>query len=131
MSTPNCVNAYPMQTDVHTIMYRASTRYMTETEEAETRTYTVEEIRERITTQPQWTAHALLALYQHQTNDEQRLAETRHRNAQGFNSVDAPLLSSFAQQLRRGRTLSPKQLVYAQRKLRKYAKQLHTIAYTH
>lgn len=86
---------------------------------------TVDEIRERITTRPRWTARAIVAITQ----------QTHYiRNGQlaldgiGFNGCDAEFMTSLASQLTDGRRLSAKQMQIAQRIIGKYAKQLHRIA---
>jgi len=91
-------------------------------------TYTADDIRTKVSTDPRWTERALVALYKQQTPSEQASMTTRELNHVGFNGVDAELLTSFAQQVLRGRTLSAKQLAIAQRKLPKYARQLLAIA---
>ena len=70
----------------------------------------------------------LLAIYARQTADEQAAESTSHLNGIGFNGVDAPILSSFAKQLRARNWLSEKQLTLARRKMTKYAGQLARIA---
>ena len=95
------------------------------------------DIRTKIATDNRWLVRAILALYERQTEDEQRAESTDHRNDKGFNAADAPIMSSFAKQIldwRRSddRTyaspLSPRQLAVARRKLPKYAGQLARIA---
>ena len=71
---------------------------------------------------------AILAVYQYQTMCEQSSGHTVEANGVGFSGVDGELLSSFAQQLQRGRTLSEKQMTYARKKIRKYWNQLRFIA---
>lgn len=92
-----------------------------------THRFTVLEIRQKLSSDPVWAARAITALYKRQTHDEQVTQDTRHHNDMGFTSADARILSSFAEQIHRGRTLSPKQLAIAYRKLPKYAKQLWEI----
>lgn len=93
-----------------------------------TKTYTKEEIQTLVSTKPAWAEHALLALLERQTEDEQRSQATKHQNGAGFNGTDAAILTSFAQQVQRGRKLSEKQLAIAYKKLPKYAGQLLAIA---
>lgn len=93
-------------------------------------TYTTETIKEKVSKDPRWATRALIALYQRQTTDEQASERTIERNGQGFNGIDAEILSSFANQVLAGRTLSQKQLAIAFKKLPKYSKQLLAIAST-
>ena len=74
-------------------------------------------------------ARALLRIYAAQTSDEQATQGTRHTNGVGFNSVDAPTLTSIAQRcMQYGGTLTPKQTDLVRRRIRKYARQLADIA---
>lgn len=93
------------------------------------REYTVEEIRDKLTHNTVWVHRAMVALYKCQTEDEQMSDTTKHRNGMGFTAFDAKILSSFARQIDRGRPLTGKQLAIASKKVTKYAKQLHRIAY--
>lgn len=93
------------------------------------REYTVEEIRSKLESNITWVERALVALYKCQTEDEQAMGMTKYRNGRGFTAFDAEILSSFARQVDRGRPLSGKQLAIAAKKMPKYAKQLHRIAY--
>jgi hypothetical protein len=45
-------------------------------------------------------------------------------NGVGFNGTDATILSSFADQINRGRTLSPNAVAIAFKKLPKYSRQV-------
>lgn len=91
-------------------------------------TYTVETIREKITSDKNWAMRAIVALYKYQTYQEQATDSTNDLNGVGFNAVDAYILSSFARQIMAGRQLSNRQLQISFKKLRKYAKQLSGIA---
>lgn len=90
--------------------------------------YTKEFIKEKILTDYRWLARGISAIYAHQTADEKAIGTTAHDNGIGFNGVDAFILSSFAQQIAKGRTLSPKQIEIARKKMAKYAGQLSKIA---
>jgi hypothetical protein len=72
----------------------------------------------------QWASRAITLLYSFQTETEQEAQATAIRNGCGFNGTDAFILSSFAEQIAKGRTLSPKQLAIAYKKLPKYAGQV-------
>jgi hypothetical protein len=71
-----------------------------------------------------WASRAITLLYGFQTATEQEAQSTAERNGAGFNGTDAFILSSFAEQIAKGRTLSPKQLAIAFRKLPKYSGQV-------
>ena len=75
-----------------------------------------------------WATRALLAIYRNQTVDEQMTGETVEDNGIGFTGTDANILSSFAEQVQNGRTLSVKQLVILNKKIGKYAGQLIRMA---
>ncbi len=88
----------------------------------------VSHIRKMVATDITWTRRAILALYEHQTDDEKNSELTKENNSRGFNSFDATFLSSIAKQLLAGRRLSEKQLVASRKALRKYSGQLLRIA---
>lgn len=67
---------------------------------------------------------ALLTIHSGQTLEEQKGHFTVEQNGVGFNSVDAPIMSSFAEQVLSGRYLSERQLGICKTVLPKYAKQL-------
>lgn len=87
-----------------------------------------QEILDGIAQEYSWTARAILALYKLQTEDEKSTGETVHENKVGFNGIDAPILSSFAEQIKNGRHLSTKQLAIARKRLPKYVGQLLNVA---
>lgn len=91
--------------------------------------YTVEEFKSKLAEDAVWAERALVRLYAEQTPDEQVMQETTAKNHVGFSGTDAGILSSFAQQVQRGRHLSTKQLAIAFKKLPKYAGQLHRLSY--
>ena len=78
----------------------------------------------KLGTDAQWASRAITVLYGFQTADEQEAGSTKEHNGAGFNGTDAFILSSFAQQVAKGRTLSAKQLAIAFRKLPKYSRQV-------
>jgi len=71
---------------------------------------------------------ALLVIFERQTADEQSYDMTRERNLVGFSGVDAEICSSFAKQYKSRGFLSPKQMVIARKKMKKYWKQLAEIS---
>lgn len=93
-----------------------------------TKTYTVEEIRTLITSEPEWARQAILTLYAEQTADEQVVGQTSEKNGRGFTGWDAEILSNFAVWLKAGKPFTPKMQALAFKKLKKYAPQLHRLA---
>jgi len=91
-------------------------------------TLTKEFIKEKLVTDQRWLMRGITAIYEKQTYDEQQSEATKEDNGVGFNGIDAYILSSFAKQIKAGRTLSIKQLAIAQKKMLKYARQLLFIA---
>ena len=81
-------------------------------------------VKQQLGTNPAWATRAIVKLWQRQTADEQATQSTGQDNGIGFNGTDAFILSSFAEQINKGRTLSPKQLAIAFKKLPKYSKQI-------
>lgn len=81
-------------------------------------------IKNQLETNPAWAARAILKLYECQTMDEQVTGQTANINGVGFNGLDSVILSSFAEQLLKGRTLTAKQLAIAHKKLPKYGRQV-------
>jgi len=88
----------------------------------------IAEFKHKLASDRRWVRRALIVLHERQTSDEQRDADTRWLNHEGFTAADAKLLTSFAQQILRGRELSDKQVAWAFCKMPKYAKQLVGIA---
>lgn len=67
---------------------------------------------------------AIKIIYSYQTADEKSYHETNTNNSVGFSKFDSDLMSSFAEQLNKGRTLSVKQLAIAHKRMPKYAQQI-------
>jgi hypothetical protein len=84
----------------------------------------IEHLRQRLATDHRWALRALIRIYQNQTADEQSKDATIERNGIGFSGPDAEILSSFARQYLRRRSLSPKQMNLLQRKIPSYARQI-------
>jgi len=89
---------------------------------------TIPELKRKLTKDSRWQQRAITVLYEYQTYAERDWKETCELNGVGFNGADAYILSSFAQQINAGRTLSEKQRAIASKKLPKYAGQLLRIA---
>lgn len=84
----------------------------------------VDYVKEKLTSDPAWVCRAIVKLYECQTMDEQCSGLTKENNGVGFNGLDAVILSSFAEQLLKGRSLTVKQLAIAHKKLPKYSRQV-------
>jgi hypothetical protein len=84
-------------------------------------------VKNKLATNPAWATRAIVKLYELQTADEQISQTTTNVNGVGFNGTDATILSSFAEQILKGRTLSPKQLAIAYKKLPKYSRQISNL----
>lgn len=66
----------------------------------------------------------LLVLYDRQTLDEKQIEQSTHQNQRGFNTADAPILSSIAEILRTGNTLLQSDKMAIGIRMPKYAQQL-------
>ncbi len=89
---------------------------------------TKEFIIEKLMASDQWLYRGILAIFDFQTWDEQQTESTNKNNGVGFNGADAPILSSFAKQLKARGFLSQKQIACAKKMMVKYAGQLSLIA---
>lgn len=85
-------------------------------------------IRQMLGTNEHWAIKGLLRIFENQTADEQNNEQTRYDNGIGFTGADAEILSSFAKQVLKGRTLSVKQKKILHKKMPKYAKQLEGVS---
>ena len=92
------------------------------------RVWTQEEIKQLIMVNDKMVCKSLIKLYERQTASEQMDGSTTERNGAGFNGVDAPILTSFAEFLKRAGFLTPKQIQVCRKKLIKYTRQLTVIA---
>lgn len=90
--------------------------------------YTKEYIKDKMATNDNWLYHGIVAIHNRQTSDEKVSQTTRHNNGRGFNSADANILSSFAEQIKARNSLSERQKYIARIKMPKYAGQLEEIA---
>lgn len=71
---------------------------------------------------------SLLRLYSEQTESEQTVGYTSEDNGFGFNGVDSEFLSSVAKWYGEKGYVSPKQMAWVTKKIRKYAGQLAKLA---
>ena len=81
-------------------------------------------LRSQLASNSAWAVKALTLVYSYQTADEQEDKKTSLKNGAGFNGLDAEILSSFSEQVLKGRKLSPKQLAIVHRKIPRYARQV-------
>jgi hypothetical protein len=87
---------------------------------AETKSF----IQLKLATNVAWATRAVAMIYTLQTADEQESGTTHNLNGVGFSGCDAEILSSFAKQLAKGRTLSAKQMAIVFRKMPRYWRQV-------
>lgn len=88
------------------------------------KSYSVEDVREKLETNQAWLERAIVRLYEHQTNEEQEMQQTSEDNGVGFNAVDAHKLSYYATWIKAGNHLSDKYLQDAFKRVPKYSKQI-------
>lgn len=89
--------------------------------------YTIEIVKEKLSTNRLWIERAIVALYNRQTEDEKEGRFTAEDNGVGFNAFDSPFLSNLAEWLIAGKNnghLTNNQLDVAKKKMPKYAKQI-------
>lgn len=86
-----------------------------------------EEIRHNILTNQAWLERAILAIYERQTNLEQKMEIAVNHNGVGFNRADASTMSYYARWIKEGHHLSGKHVDIARRRILKYSNQLYKI----
>ena len=91
------------------------------------KTITKDFIKNQLATNPTWAVKALVKIYERQTIDEQNSQMTKENNGIGFNGLDANILSSFAEQVNKGRDLSVKQMTIVYKKMPRYWKQVASL----
>lgn len=78
-----------------------------------------------IQTNTQWLRRAVVAIFNHQTSDEQVAGQTKHHNGVGFNGVDAEMMTNIAQRIiANSRSLTEREVTAARKTMRKYVRQL-------
>jgi len=93
-----------------------------------THKWTKDEIRALLMTKDAAVERALVVLFERQTTDEQAAAQTRHLNKRGFNATDAEFGTSLVRSIQKYGHLTPRQMTYARRMVRKYAGQIARVA---
>lgn len=81
-------------------------------------------LKEMLKTDARWAIRGLLRIYEDQTAEEQAMGHTHVYNGVGFSGVDGEILSSFAEQIQKGRVMSVKQMALIHKKMPRYAGQL-------
>lgn len=85
-------------------------------------------VRQMLLTNNEWLVRGLVALLARQVEDEITAETTKYRNARGFNSSDAAILTSLGRQWQTRQWLSDRQMTLVRRKMLKYSGQLARIA---
>lgn len=86
--------------------------------------WTLDKVREVISTQDKAALHALMLIYSYQTPDEQTVGFTTDDNGMGFNAFDSDILTSFADSYKKYGSLTPKQMECLKKKIKKYGRQV-------
>ena len=97
-------------------------------QEIQTKKGRINYLREKLANDIRWSVKGLLRVYENQTADEQNSGTTKYHNGIGFTGADADILSSFAEQVKKGRQLSEKQRKILFKKMPRYARQLEQAA---
>lgn len=98
------------------------------TVESVKKVWSEDEMKDLVQTNDKVLYGALKSLYGCQTADEQTEGTTKEYNGAGFNGVDAPILSSMAEFLKKNGFLTEKQKIIVRKKLVKYNRQLTRLA---
>jgi hypothetical protein len=86
--------------------------------------YTLELVRQKLSTNQKWVERAIIKLYEFQTAEEKQAGYTAELNGKGFNSCDAKTFTYYAEWLMSGKNLSGKHLDKAFQAIPKYSKQI-------
>ena len=81
-------------------------------------------VREMVGSDTTWALRGLVRIYGFQTDAEQRVGNTVEHNGVGFSGVDGDILSSFAEQVQKGRQMSVKQMAIIFKRMPRYSNQL-------
>ena len=82
----------------------------------------------KLATDANWAIKGMLKIYEFQTATEKAIQTTKDHNDVGFSGCDGEILSSFSEQVLKGRTLSPKQMALVFKKMPKYWNQLVSLS---
>lgn len=86
-----------------------------------------EYIKSKLATSTVWALRCLMVVYGNQTSDEQLVGITHHDNKIGFTGTDANFMTSLAQQYEKRGSLSPKQMGFVMKRMKKYHKQVMAV----
>jgi hypothetical protein len=89
--------------------------------------HTVQTIQDKLATDQRWLERGILAIDARQTLDERQSDQTKYFNGRGWSGADARRGSYYARWIRSGQHLSGRHIHFAQRMMKKYARQLLTI----
>lgn len=87
--------------------------------------WTKQKVKELIMRNDKAVIRGISLLYSFQTEEEQYNEETTVNNGKGFSGVDAKFLTSLAKQIEEGRTLTPKQIDSARKRMVHYSGQIY------
>lgn len=93
-----------------------------------TKTATRDFVKKQLGTNSKWALSALLKIYEFQTSEEQNEEHTKDINGIGFTGVDGEIMTSFAKQFIRRKSLSGKQMAIVFKKMPKYWNQIVMIS---
>jgi hypothetical protein len=85
-------------------------------------------VKEKLATDQRWALKALIEIFNFQTLAEQKSKNTIDYNGVGFTGTDGRILSSLAQQFKKKRRLSEKQMDILYQKMPKYWGQIIKIS---
>ena len=80
--------------------------------------------KEKLATNKAWVVRGLMVIYSAQTEEEQFEGSVRENNGVGFVCMESEILTSFAKQFEKNKSLSKKQISILFKKMPKYANQL-------
>ena len=86
--------------------------------------YTKEQIKEKLSTDPRWIERGLIVLFNRQTEDEKTTDTTVHDNGIGFSGTDSRYLSYCSKWILKGNHLTGNHLDKCSKKLPKYWRQI-------
>ena len=84
--------------------------------------------KEKLATNKTWAVRGLMVIYSAQTEEEQFEGSVRENNGVGFVCMESKILTSFAKQFEKNKSLSEKQMTILFKKMPKYANQLLNIS---